>query len=133
MTFPKYLDDHFYDRASQIQQTLIGKIDKFDNQKMRADVKPMLKLKNKLNEEYELPILVDIPVCFFNSGGYYIRPDYKRNDFVLVGFSSNDIEDSLNEEIRFPGDSLFNINDAFVISGLATNKFSSPQNFSKSG
>jgi len=132
MSFSIFLDDYFDDRAAQIQQGCVAKITNIDNESMRADVKPLLKLKNSLNEETDFPILVDVPILFLYSDGYYIRPNYAIHDYVWLGFSTYDTYNSLNGETRTANESLFKLNNACIISGIALNNFSNNK-FSKDG
>jgi len=132
MSFANFLEDFWNDRAGQIQLGLPGKITKVDKKKMRADVKPLFKLKNALDEESDFPILVDLPILFVYSNGFYIRPDYAIDDHVWIGFSTHDIENALNDETRAASDTLFSQENACIISGFMNNK-TTESNFSKDG
>jgi hypothetical protein len=132
MSLAKFLDDFFNNRAGAIQLGLPGKINKIDNGKMRADVQPLFKLKNSLDESTTLPILADIPVLFCKSGNFYIRPYYQIGDYVWLGFCTHDIDNALNGETRDASESLFSKDNACVISGFTLNNFSNSK-FSKEG
>ena len=129
MSYTEFIEDFWEDRASQIQTGLIGKIQKFDKQKMRADVQPLLKLKNALNESIDYPILQDVPVLMFYGGGFYVRPVYQSGDLVWIGFSTFDIENSLNGYSRNQSEKLFGIENAVILGGIAKNNYSAPAEF----
>ena len=57
MSFSELLEDTLQDMAQNMQVGLIAKIDKFEKDKMRADVKPLLKLKNAQVQLLKLPIV----------------------------------------------------------------------------
>ena len=100
MSYIKYMDDFFNSRAGRIQLGLPGQIKKIDNEAMRADVKPLFKLKNSIGESTDFPVLVDLPVLFIYSDDFYIRPSYSVDDYVWIGFSTYDIENALKGETR---------------------------------
>jgi len=121
------------DYLDNIQLGLPCRIEKFDKEKMRADIQPYLKDKNyniEDSEEVEYPIITDIPVCVTQLGNYYIRPDYKKDDLVWVTFSSNDIYDALEKQKRLKSPSSFLLHNACVVGGILSNKDTAPTEFS---
>ncbi len=128
------LKDSFNSFVKQIQIGLPCKITKFDKEKMRADVQPYLKQSytddTGVTTETQYPIIPDVPVMFILSGNYYIRPEYKPNDMVWVGFSSRNIDTSLDEYSRAETEALFSMENACVLGSIVSNKFTPPAEFS---
>lgn len=129
MSFSELLNDKLQDFGKSIQLGLICKVEKFDKEKMIADVEPLLKSKDDDEIETALPIIPDIPVCFINAGGFYVRPEYKRGDLVWVSFSTHDIADALNEYTRAASKKIFSIENACLICGIASKSFINPAEF----
>lgn len=113
------MEDHFNERAREIQLGLVGKIKKFDKEKMRADVQPLMKIKNALGQETDYPVLADVPVLYYFGGGFFVRPVYESGDLVWVGFSTFDTDQSLNGYARAESGKIFSLENAVVISGIA--------------
>jgi hypothetical protein len=129
MSFSELIDDYWNDRAQSMQVGLVATIEKFEKGKMRADVKPLLKLKNSLGDETDYPVLSDVPVSFLHAGGFYVRPEYERGDYVWVTFATNDISNSLDGNTRAASDKKFSLENACVVNGIAKNNFSAPSEF----
>jgi hypothetical protein len=127
------LKDSFNSFVKQIQIGLPCKITKFDKEMMRADVQPFLKQSYTSDDdtttETQYPIIPNIPVMFINAGDYYIRPPYKIGDMVWVGFSSRNIDTSLDEYSRVEAEALFSMENACVLGSIVSNKFTPPTEF----
>lgn len=130
--FVDFLEDMFHDRLGDIDITMIGKIEKFDKEAMRADVTPMMKRKSG-EKEIEYSVLKDIPVNFILAGDYYIRPEYKAGDLVQLAFSTHDIAEALKDKKPLASDKIFSSENAFVVGGVAKTGWSAPKEFSESG
>jgi len=126
MSFSELLESAINDKIKDIQLGMIGKIDSFDSAKMRADVDPLLKIKNDEGEEIELPILPDLPVRFFYGGGFLIKPTYQSGDLVWISFSTHDLENSLQEYKRAASEKKFEIHNACVMGGVVKDNFIFP-------
>lgn len=133
MSYANFIREHWESLAKSIQLGLVCKIKKYDKQKMRANVEPVIQRKNELDETVDYPILVDVPVAFLYSGGYYIRPDYQTDDLVWVTFSTFDTEYALKEEKRPESETIFNMENACVQNGITKKDFSDVSDFSNSG
>lgn len=133
MSFSEMIDKVLVDRTKDIQLGLIATIETFDKSKMRADVKPLLKLKNDLDEEIELPVLPDLPVRFEIGGGFFIRPVYTKGDLVWIGFATHDIENALQEYTRAASKKIFEIHNACVMGGIMKDNPTIPSAFSEAG
>ena len=128
----QFLRDLFKHNLSDIKQGMVCLIESFDGERMRADVKPLMKIKGDTKEE-DLPILPDIPVCLINGGADYMRPDYSKGDMVWVTFATNDIDNSLEGSTRTESGKLFDLANASVVCGVAEEGWSHPTEFSKPG
>jgi len=133
MSFTEYIEDVIDLKMSEVQLGMIGKIEKFDASKMRADVKPLLKIKNALEEEIELPILIDLPVLFHTGGGFFIKPNYSNGDLVWIGFATHDIEDALNNYSRSASAKMFELHNACVLGGIKKNNAVMPDLLTEDG
>ena len=73
-----------------------GRVEKYDSQRQKADVKPLLKRTvvnldgTELSEE--LPVIPDVPVVFPRAGGFFISLPIKKGDFVLLVFCERSID-----------------------------------------
>ncbi len=130
--FIEFLEDYLHDRLSDIDIGMIGRIEAFDSQKMRADVIPLLKKKSG-DKEVEYSMLKDVPVNFLYSGGFYIKPAYEKGDLVHISFSTHDIEKALKDDKPLASDRIFSSENAFVIGGIAKTDWEKPKNFEKDG
>ena len=65
-------------------------IQKYDKDKMLADVQPLIKEKRPDGKLINYPKLVNVPVAHFGSGDIIIRPDFKKGDLVQLTFSNFD-------------------------------------------
>lgn len=133
MIFTQFIKDVLKQFGENIQLGLPGVIDKFDKSTMRADVKFYLQTEDKDSNAVDYPIVANIPVQFLNAGGFYIRPDYQVGDKVWISFSTFDISEGLDENIRPESENIFNLHNACVSGGIASNKFAPPSEFSESG
>lgn len=78
-----------------INNCMMAKIEKFDGTTMRADVIPLVRMKNKDGKLEDVSMLIEVPVSFLKAGPFLIRPPYKSGDIVIVIFADNDIENVL--------------------------------------
>jgi len=124
MNFTELLDKFVSQKTSDIQLGLVGKIQKFDADTMRADVKPLLKIENELEETEDFPVLTDIPVLFYHGNEFAIKPTYVKDDLVWVGFSTHDIEYALKEYTRIASKKTFELHNACVLGGIVKDNYS---------
>ena len=107
-------------RLSNLHTCLPGRVEKYDPETQKADVKPLLKRKFKDNTEIELPVIVNAPVVFPRSGGGSLTFPVVKGDGVLLLFS----ERSLDQWLSAGGDVApddrrkFDLSDAIAIPGL---------------
>ncbi len=107
-------------RLSNLHTCLPGRVEKYDPETQKADVKPLLKRKFKDNTEIELPVIVNVPVVFPRSGGGSLTFPVVKGDGVLLLFS----ERSLDRWLSAGGDVApddrrkFDLSDAIAIPGL---------------
>jgi hypothetical protein len=92
------LDDHeeslrmaLDGNTSQIWTALPGIIKSFNETKQTVSVQPAIQ-GIVGNQAVNLPLLVDVPVQFFNAGGYSITIPISVNDECLVVFASRCID-----------------------------------------
>ena len=115
-----------------VKQTLVGSIEKFDDQKMTADVKIFLKVVIGDEEPTDFGTLPNVPVNFLYAGGYFIKPPYKKGDLVTVSFCTHDIDKAL-EKVSKEDHEAFNLSSAVVVNGVAPANFSVPSGMEKKG
>ncbi|EMN60808.1 hypothetical protein FH593_04435 [Leptospira interrogans] len=129
MISPEVLQEKINRELCKIWTGLYGKIESYDKPSLTAKVKPLLKVPNENGFE-ELPILVNLPVNVFHSGGMLIVPDYKRGDIVYLAPSSHSIQNSIrgmidktqenSEEIESPR---FGLENCSVTFGIPSHPF----------
>ncbi len=73
-----------------------GRVEKYDAEKQKADVKPLLKrtvVNDDGTEETEsLPVITDVPIMFPRAGGFFITFPVEKGDFVLLVFCERSID-----------------------------------------
>lgn len=100
--------------VGELNTCLIGQIERFDPQRMSADV--VLLPDNEL--------IIDVPVGIQQTGDFFIRIPYKPGDFVLVVFSQRDIDGIMNSGDATPSKRMLSKDDAVIVCGL--NPFDAP-------
>lgn len=130
--FTDFVEGAIEDKLLEVYQGFIGKIESFDKKKMRADVLPLLKSESE-EGEFPYPVIAGVPVHFLFAGGFYIRPEYKKGDFVWLTWSTYDYDDALDELVRVETEKKFNMGSVAVAGGISTNKFKPPDHFNSEG
>lgn len=130
--FTDMLNELVDEKLREVYQGFPGQIDQFDKNKMRAAVIPLLSTETP-DGEFAYPVLSDIPVNFIFAGGFYIRPDYQKGDFVWITWSSYDYDDALDELVRPETFKRFNMASATVAGGIVSDKFNPPSQFNDAG
>jgi hypothetical protein len=100
---------------------LPAKIEKYDPQKMRAEVVPLA--KKKLNDqEFEMPKILEVPVAHLNAGPFIIRPPYQKGDKVQILFNERALDNLLisGDPESTEYERKHSLDDAVVIKGLKT-------------
>lgn len=103
-----------------INNCMMGKIEKFDGKTMKADVTPLVRVRNKAGELEDVSMLIEVPVSFVKAGPFVIRPPYKPGDIVLVVFADSDIENVLlSGDTSNPNSTRkHSLDDAIVVGGI---------------
>lgn len=127
--FTDFVEDLLADRLNDVKISIVGRVESFDKEKMRADVTPLLK-KKVGDQEVDYPVLKQLPVTFMLAGDFYIRPEFKQGDLVQVVFSTNDIADALRDVKSVESKKLFTLENAFIIGGVAKTGWTHPSEFS---
>lgn len=106
--------------TSNINSCTLGMIEKFDAKKMKAEVTPLVKYKNKDGTMEKRPLLIEVPVSFLKAGSFVIRPPYKKGDVVLVVFADNDIENALlSGDVSEPNSTrVHSLDDAIAVAAI---------------
>ena len=106
--------------AKGIYSCTLGKIVKFDAEKMKAEVQPLAKSVRKDGTEVNQSLLIEVPVAHFRTKEFIIRPPYKPGDVVVVLFADQDLDNILlTGDISSPNtDRSHSISDAIVIGGI---------------
>lgn len=103
-----------------IHSCMLGKIEKFNAQTMKAEVSPLTRFRDKSGELKTRPLLIEVPVSFLKAGPFVIRPPYKTGDVVLVAFADEDIENVLlSGELSNPNSTrTHSLDDAIVVGAI---------------
>ena len=107
------------DKISEIHTCLPAKIERYDPEKMRADV-VLLSKKELEGEKEEIPPIVEVPVALLKAGPFVIRQPFEKGDPVLVVFGEKALDKLLitgnPEDPQMTRQHSFD--DAVVIGGL---------------
>lgn len=99
---------------------LPGRIEKYDRDTFKANVKPLLKKKYNDGTEQELPIIVNVPVVWPRTANFEMSAPMERGDGVLLIFCERSLDAWLSKGgIVAPSDGRkFDLSDAIAIPGL---------------
>lgn len=112
-------------RLSEILVGAAGRIERFDEAKMLADVQPLISRAQPDGSSKDFPLLKNIRVNAVGCGDYIDRPPYKKGDLVWVGFSTFSIARPLKGK-KAETDTAFGLQDAFVVGPLMPEGFTLP-------
>ncbi len=98
--------------GDQLNVCIVGKIISYNSAANTADVEPLLNSLDGI-----IPVLTDVPVMFFNSGGITIKCVPKINDRVLVMFADYDSDNIVIDGVTIDSntDRTHALEDAFAI------------------
>ncbi len=123
------LDDYFEDRISQIMIGCIGQIESFDSSKMTGTVSPLL----RDNTQKNFSPVPNVKALYLYVNGFYIKPDYKKEDLVWLSFSTFDIDRSLRGERSDVTGKIFSIENCVIVSSLNQTNQALPDSFQEDG
>jgi hypothetical protein len=107
------------DAVSDIHTSLPAKINKYDAEKMRAEI-TLISKQNLEGEMVEIPPVLEVPVGFMKAGPFIIRPPFKKGDVVVVVFSEKAIDQLLisgkSEKVKYTR--MHSIDDAIIVNSL---------------
>ncbi len=112
-------------RLSEILIGAAGRIERFDEAKMLADVQPLISRAQPDGSSKDFPLLKNVRVNAVGCGDYIDRPPYKKGDLVWVGFSTFSIARPLKGQ-KAETDTTFGLQDAFVVGPLMPEGFTLP-------
>jgi len=99
------------DKIGNIHTAIPGVIEEYDGINMTAKVSP-------LDQEY--PLLIEVPIMFYKTGVFAVRPNYKKGDIVQILFNEEAIDLLINDNNRNePGFTRqFSLDDGVIIGGI---------------
>lgn len=79
-----------------VHTALPGRVERYDPDKQKADVKPLL-MRTVIHDDgtelsEALPVIPDVPVMFPRGGGFFISFPVEQGDFVLLVFCERSID-----------------------------------------
>lgn len=95
-----------------------GIIQKYDSEKMLADVLPLLKQKLPDGKVVNFPVLANVPVSHAGSGDVLFRPDYKKGDLVQMTFSTYDRATARSGKPSSANGKLFGLENATITNAV---------------
>ncbi|TGL06503.1 hypothetical protein EHQ43_08820 [Leptospira bouyouniensis] len=101
-------------------------VQSFNKQEATVSIKLLLKKKEGF-KFLPFPVLSDIPVNIYYSGGFFMKPEYKSGDIVWVNFATHSIQNAMLGQSDETSESAFNIHDAFVVGAYKTKKNIKPK------
>lgn len=124
-TLPEVIRFAIDARLRDVHVALPGRVESYDAEEQKADVKPMVRdlVPTRNGEEVEetLPIIPNVPVMFPRGGTYFITFPLAVGDFVLLVFNERSIDNwaSGNGAEKNPDDfRTHNLTDAVAIPGF---------------
>jgi len=119
--------------ANGIKTCTLGKIVRFDVQKMKADIQPLVRHRNKDGTTAEPSLLVEVPVAYIKTKDFMIRTPYAEGDIVLVVFADTDIDNVLlTGSMADPNsERTHSLDDAIAIGGITPYSESTPAEHSE--
>lgn len=112
-------------RLCDVHTMLPGKIDKYNADTQKADVKPLVRrLQKALDGEISesLPIIPDVPVAWPRSGAHRITMPVNEGDFCMLVFSESSIDAyqaGEGQEVDPGTFQRFDLSDAVALMGWA--------------
>ena len=105
--------------ATDVHTCMIARIERFDPGKMKADVKPLGKIK-LCGKAQEMPLIIEVPVSFIKAGSFFIRPPYNKGDLVFIIFAEHDIDNVMftGQEEQANSSRQHSLDDAIVVGGI---------------
>jgi len=92
-----FVEDFIENTLSRLHTAMMGKIEKFDPEAMKADVQLLVKRKYKKHEAASYPLLQEVPVMTVKTGAFVVRPPYQKGDLVMVLFAEREIDAVVQE------------------------------------
>lgn len=116
----KFFDKLTGNLVNGINKCMLGKIESFDGETMKATVTPLIKQRAKDGEMEDRPLLIEVPVSFLKAGPFVIRPPYKPGDIVLIVFADEDMDNVLLSGDKSEPNSQrkHSLDDAIVVGGI---------------
>jgi hypothetical protein len=119
--FARLLDDLLKNRLSEILIGCPAVIQSYNKTEGTASIKLLLKKKEGF-KFLPFPVLSEIPVNIYYSGGFFMKPDYKFGDIVWVNFATHSTQNAMLGQSDESSESAFNIHDAFVVGAYKSKK-----------
>jgi len=84
-------------KLSETHTMLPGRVEKYNTQEQKADIKPLLKhsivLQNGTEIEPEsLPVIPNVPVLFPRGAGFFVSMPINKGDFVMLLFCEKSLD-----------------------------------------
>lgn len=114
----EFLNRFLQDRLEAILIGAVCRIERFDREKLVADVQPLIMQTLPDGSVKDLPLLCNIRCGTIGCGDYVIRPDYKKGDLVWVAFATYDIYTGLKGEKSDAEGGLFAWQNASVVCSM---------------
>ena len=107
-------------KLTDIHTIMPGQIESYDEQKRKAEVKPLIKVKMFNNADVEIKNISNVPVIFPGSNDFNILFPLKKGDGVLLLFAESGIGKFLSSGNVSEADSQhkFQLADCIAIPGL---------------
>lgn len=114
---------------SELHVCLPGRVERYDFETQRAEVKPLLRRSYADGETDDMPVIAGVPVVFPRSGGASLTMPVNRGDGVLLVFADRSIDRWLAQggEVTPDDRRKHDISDCIAVPGLYAFSETSPQ------
>lgn len=131
-TFPEVIQNYIAKATKDIHTALPGRIESYDPTTQKADVKPLIKSENVLEDgtiEYlPIPVIPNVPVAFPGGNGFMVTFPLTKGDTCLIIFSEASLDTWLSKggDVEPSVATRHDFSDAVIYPGLKS--FKNPLN-----
>lgn len=107
-------------RVGHLWTAVLGRIEKIDHKKCRAEVRPLVKLPVGQNKWADPGVIYEVPIDIARAGPFYVRRPYQQGDIVLLIVATHSLENQIydHQPREVPYGHRHMLHDAILIGGF---------------